>query len=79
MENNIERNIYYNSKTAFQSAERLCQKAIEDGLNVSRKQVKECLKSQDTYTRYKPIIRKYKYRQTDGSSTKTKIRVTIGF
>ena len=46
------RDIYYNPKTGYQSAERLYQKALEDGLNVSREQVKDCLRSQDTYTRY---------------------------
>ena len=35
------RDIYYNPQTGYQSAERLYQKALEDGLNVNRKQVKE--------------------------------------
>ena len=52
------RDIYYNLKTGYQSTERLYQKALEDGLNVSRKQLKDWLRSQDTYTRYKPIVRK---------------------
>ena len=68
MDNEIEkeqqlREIYCNPRTGFQSAERLYQKALEGGLNVTRKEVKEWLKSQDTYTRYKPIIRKHKFRQ----------------
>ena len=58
------RAIYYNHKTGYQSAERLYQKALEDGLSVSREQVKDWLRSQDTYTRYKPIVRRYKFRQT---------------
>ena len=58
------RDIYYNLKTGYQSTERLYQKALEDGLNVSRKQLKDWLRSQDTYTRYKPIVRKHKFRQT---------------
>ena len=58
------RDIYYNPKTGYQSAERLYQKALEDGLSVSREQVKDWLRSQDTYTRYKPIVRKHKFRQT---------------
>ena len=58
------RDIYYNPKTCYQSAERLYQKTLEDGLEVNRNQVKSELKSQDTYTRYKPIVRKYKFRQT---------------
>ena len=51
-------------KTGYQSSEKLFQKALEDNLNVSRNDVKEWLKSQNTYTRYKPIFRKHKYRQT---------------
>ena len=58
------RDLYYNPKTGYQSAERLYQKALEDGLQVSRNQVKEWLKSQDTYTRYKPLVKKHKFRQT---------------
>ena len=56
------RDIYYNTKTG--SSERLYEKALEDGLNVCRKLVKEWLKSQDTYTRYKPVVRKHKFRKT---------------
>ena len=58
------RDIYYNPKTGYQSEERFYQKALEDGLNVSRKQVKDWLRSQDTYTRYKPITKERKFRQT---------------
>ena len=58
------RDIYYNPKTGYQSSERLYKKALEDGLNVNRKLVKEWLKSQDTYTRYKPVVRKHKFRKT---------------
>ena len=47
----------------YQSAGRLYKKAPE-GLNVSRKAVKEWLKTQDTYTWYKPIVRRHDYRQT---------------
>ena len=56
------RDIYYDPKTGFQSAERLYQEALEDGINVTRKEVKQWLKSQDTYTRYKPI-RRHNFRQ----------------
>ncbi len=48
--------IYYDPGTGFQSAER--QSAEDDGLDVSRRIVKEWLKTQDTYTRHKPIVRK---------------------
>ena len=42
------RDFYYNPETGYQSAETLYQKAKEKGLNVSRKIVKEWLKTQDT-------------------------------
>ena len=58
------RDLYYNPRTGYQSAERLYQKALEDGLQVSRNQLKVWLKSQDTYTRYKPLVKKHKFRQT---------------
>ena len=58
------RDIYYDPSTGFQSAERLYQKAKDDGLSVSRRIVKEWLKTQDTYTRHKPIVRKHKFQRT---------------
>ena len=58
------RDIYYDSSEGYQSAERLYRKAKEKGLNVSRRMVREWLKTQDTYTRYKPVVRKHKYRKT---------------
>ena len=58
------RNIYYDPSAGYQSAERLYQKAKEQDLGVSRKAVRDWLKTQDTYTRYKSIVRKHKYRKT---------------
>ena len=58
------RDIYYDPSEGYQSAEKLYRKAKEQNLNVSKKAVKNWLKTQDTYTRYKPIIRKHKYRKT---------------
>ena len=58
------RDIYYNPRTGYQSMERLYQKAKEDGLNVSRRVVRDWLRTQDTYTRYKPIVRKHKFQRT---------------
>ena len=58
------RNIYYDPSEGYQSAERLYQKAKERSLNVSRKTVRDWLKTQDTHSRYKPIVRKHKYRKT---------------
>ena len=58
------RDIYYNPSEGYQSAERLYRKAKGKGLSVSKKMVREWLKTQDMYTRYKPIVRKHKYRKT---------------
>ena len=58
------RDIYYDPSEGYRSAEKLYRKAKDTGLNVSRKSVKIWLKSQDTYTRFKPVIRKHKYRKT---------------
>ena len=52
---------YDTEKTGIQPTRRLYQKVLEDGLNVTKKQVKEWLKIQDTYTRYKSIIRKHMF------------------
>ena len=85
------RDIYYNPGTGFQSMERLYQKAKDDGLNISCRVVKEWLKTQDTYTRYKPIVRKHKFQKTFVKdladqiqmdlveSTKTRTKDTIRF
>ena len=58
------RDIYYDPSEGYQSAEKLYRKAKEKGLSISRKMVREWLKTQDTYTRYKPVVRKHKYLKT---------------
>ncbi len=58
------RDIYYNPGTGFQSTECLYQKTKDDGLNISRRVVKEWHETQDTYTRHKPIVRKHKFQRT---------------
>ena len=58
------RDIYYNPSTGYQSMERLYKKAKDEGLGVSRKLVKDWLKTQDTYTIHKPIVRKHKFQRT---------------
>ena len=58
------RDLYYNPETGFQSAQRLYQKAKEEGINVTRKIVNEWLKTQDTYTKFKPIKKIHKFRKT---------------
>ena len=54
------RDIYYDPSEGYQSAERLYLKAKEKGLSVSRRMEREWLWTRDTYTRYKPIVRKHK-------------------
>ena len=56
--------IYYNPATVYQSADRLYKNTLEEGLNVNRKAVKEWLKTQDSYTRYKLKVRRHDYHQT---------------
>ena len=58
------RDIYYDPSEGYQSAEKLYQKAKTNGIKVSRRLVKEWLETQDTYTRYKPVIRKHKIQKT---------------
>ena len=58
------KDIYYDPSVGYQSAERLYQKAKEKGLSVGRRIVREWLKTQDTYTRCKPIARRHKFRKT---------------
>ena len=58
------RDIYYNPSEGYQSAEKLYQKAKVDGVKVSRRLVKEWLETQDTYTRYKPLVKKHKFQKT---------------
>ena len=59
------RDIYYDPVRGFQSKEKLYQKAKQQDLALSRKSVGECLTSQDVYTQYKPIVRKFPaYRKT---------------
>ena len=58
------RDIYYNPETGYQSAERLYQKAKGSGLNVSRKIVQDWLKTQNTFTRFKPLVKKHKFQKT---------------
>ena len=58
------RDIYYDPSKGYQTAEKLYQKAKADGVKVNRRLVKEWLETQDTYTRFKPVIRKHKFIKT---------------
>ena len=58
------RDIYYNPKSGFQTPEKLYLRAISDGLEVTRSQVKKWINEQDTYTRYRQVFRRHKFRQT---------------
>ena len=48
------RDLYHNPASGYRSIESLYQRAKDGGLNVSRKQVRNFLKTQDTYTRTFP-------------------------
>jgi hypothetical protein len=52
------RDVYYNPKTGFQTPEKLYLRAISDGLEVTRSQVKKWINEQDTYTRYRQVFRR---------------------
>jgi hypothetical protein len=58
------RHIYYNPATGYQSAQRLYEKAREQGLSATQRQVEDWLRIQDTYTRFKPVVRKHKFKKT---------------
>ncbi|CAB4026150.1 Retrovirus-related Pol poly from transposon opus, partial [Paramuricea clavata] len=58
------RDIYYSPKTGFQIPEKLYLRAISDGLEVTRNQAKKWINEQDTYTRYRQVFRRHKFRQT---------------
>ena len=54
------RNIYYDHTADYQSAENYTKKQRKM-VSVNRRLVKEWLKTQNTYTRYKPAVRKHKF------------------
>ena len=58
------RDLYYDPVNGYWSREKLYLKAREKGLKISRREVKEWLETQDTYTRYKPIVRRHKSQKT---------------
>ena len=58
------RDLYYNPETGFTSVEKLYQNAKQEGINVSRKIVKEWLKTQETYTKFKPLKKRHKFQKT---------------
>ncbi|CAB3993121.1 uncharacterized transposon-derived [Paramuricea clavata] len=56
--------IYYNPKTGFQTPETLYLRAISDGLEVTKVQARKWIKEQDTYSRYRQVLNRQKFRQT---------------
>ena len=59
------RDLYHNPGTGYRSVESLFKKVKEDGFKVTRKQVKNFLQTQDTYTKTFPKgVGKKKYRKT---------------
>ena len=55
---------YYDPSSGYQSAEKLYRKLKENGVSISRKDVREWLEYQNTYTRFKRKIRPRKYLKT---------------
>ena len=49
------RNLYHRPGRGYRSIETLYRGAKEKGFNVSRKQVRNFLRAQDTYTKTKPL------------------------
>ena len=58
------RAVYYDPSQGYQSAEKLYRKLKENGVSISRKDVREWLEYQNTYTRFKRKIRPRKYLKT---------------
>ena len=58
------RHLCYNPKTGFQSVDKLYNKAIEQGLAVKKSQVRQWLKSQSTFTRFRGVKGKHTFRKT---------------
>ena len=49
------RDLYYNPETGFHGAEQMYQKVRAEGLKISRREVREWLQKQLTYTLHKPL------------------------
>ncbi len=60
MDKALEQIYYGTSPGALRGPRALCKQAKKEGLNVTLKQCKEYLKSQSSYTLYKPARRNYK-------------------
>ena len=56
--------LYYSPGTGYRSIESLYSKAIEDGIRVTKQQVRDFLRTQDTYTKTKPKVGRKVYRKT---------------
>ena len=58
------RDLYYDRVNGYRSREKLYQKAREKGLKISRREVRDWLETQDTYTIHKPVVNKHKLQNT---------------
>ena len=58
------RAVYYDPSSGYRSAEKLYKKLKENSVKISRKDVREWLKFQNTYTRFKRKIKPRKYLKT---------------
>ena len=71
------RELYYNPVMGYSSAQKLFQKAKEEGLDVSLVQVRNWLKAQETYTRFKTAPKKFTRRQTFSPSIGDQLQMDL--
>ena len=69
--------LYYNPVMGFSSAQKLFEKAKEEGLDVSLVQVRNWLKAQETYTRFKTAPKKFTRRQTFSPSMGDQLQMDL--
>ena len=60
----ILRETFYNTLTGYGSREQLYRDVRAKGVSISRREVKEWLEHQSMHTRFQPITKKFKRRQT---------------
>ena len=71
------RELYYNPVMGYSSAQKLFEKAKEEGLDVSLIQVRNWLKAQETYTRFKTAPKKFTRRQTFSPSMGDQLQMDL--
>ena len=71
------RELYYNPVMGYSSTQKLFEKAKEEGLDVSLLQVRNWLKAQETYTRFKTASKKFTRRQTFSPSMGDQLQMDL--